>query len=96
MPKVEANGIQIEYDTFGDPSARPLLLIIGLGGQLIEWHEGFCNGLAEQGHYVIRFDNRDSGLSQKFEELGLANVFQAGEALMRGGHPALLTGRYGR
>ena len=84
MPKVEANGIQIEYDTFGDPSARPLLLIIGLGGQLIEWHEGFCNGLAEQGHYVIRFDNRDSGLSQKFEELGLANVFQAGEALMRG------------
>ena len=84
MPNVKANGIQIEYETFGDPSARPLLLIIGLGAQLIEWHEDFCEGLAEKGHYVICFDNRDSGLSQKFEELGLANVFQAGEALMRG------------
>ncbi|MBW2408992.1 MAG: alpha/beta hydrolase [Deltaproteobacteria bacterium] len=84
MPSVKANGIQIEYETIGDPSARPLILIIGLAGQLIEWHEDFCNGLAEAGHYVIRFDNRDSGLSHKFEELGLANVFQAGEALMRG------------
>ena len=58
MPNVKANGIQIEYETFGDPSLSPLLLIIGLGGQLIEWHEDFCNGLAEKGNYVIRFDNR--------------------------------------
>lgn len=48
MPNVKANGIQIEYETFGDPSARPLLLIIGLGAQLIEWHEYFCDGLAEK------------------------------------------------
>jgi pimeloyl-ACP methyl ester carboxylesterase len=84
MPNAEANGIRIEYEAFGNPSAPPLLLIIGLGGQLIEWHADFCNGLAEKGHYVIRFDNRDSGLSQKFEELGLANIMQAGEALLRG------------
>jgi pimeloyl-ACP methyl ester carboxylesterase len=84
MPDVEANGIQIEFETFGDPSSPPLLLIIGLGGQLIEWHPDFCNGLADKGHYVICFDNRDSGLSQKFEELGMANIMQAGEALMRG------------
>jgi pimeloyl-ACP methyl ester carboxylesterase len=84
MPNVEANGIRIEYETFGDPAASPLLLIIGLAGQLIEWHEDFCRALAEKGHYVICFDNRDSGLSQKFEELGMANIMQAGEALMRG------------
>jgi hypothetical protein len=42
MPNVEANGIQIEYETFGESSASPLLLIIGLAGQLIEWHEDFC------------------------------------------------------
>jgi pimeloyl-ACP methyl ester carboxylesterase len=84
VPNVEANAIRIEYEAFGNPSATPLLLIIGLGGQLIEWHEDFCNGLAEKGHYVICFDNRDSGLSQKFEELGPANIMQAGESLLRG------------
>lgn len=84
MPRVKANGIRIEYETFGDPLASPLLLIIGLGGQLLEWHEDFCEGLAEKGHFVIRFDNRDTGLSQKFEQLGLPNIMQAGEALMRG------------
>ena len=67
MPKAMANGIQIEYETFGDLSASPLLLIIGLGGQLIEWHEDFCEKLAEKGHYVIRFDNRDAGLSHKLK-----------------------------
>ena len=84
MPNVTANGIQIEYDTFGDPSASPLLLIIGLGGQLIEWHEDFCTGLAEKGHYVIRFDNRDTGLSRKFEEAGIPDIIKAVEASMRG------------
>jgi len=84
MPIVKANGIQIEYETFGDSSASPLLLIIGLACQLIEWHEDFCEKLAEQGHYVIRFDNRDAGLSHKFEEMGVPNVMQAIEAKMQG------------
>jgi pimeloyl-ACP methyl ester carboxylesterase len=84
MPNVKANGIQIEYETIGEASASPILLITGLGGQLIEWHENFCEGLARKGHYVIRFDNRDVGLSYKFEELGLQNIMKAGEAVMQG------------
>jgi pimeloyl-ACP methyl ester carboxylesterase len=65
MSKAEANGIQIEYETTGDPGDRPLLLIVGLADQLIHWDDGLCADLAARGHYVIRFDNRDSGLSTK-------------------------------
>lgn len=65
MARAEANGIQIEYETMGDPAQRPLLLIIGLADQLIHWDDGLCEDLANRGHYVIRFDNRDSGLSTK-------------------------------
>lgn len=63
--QVSANGIQIEYDTFGDPSDPPVLLIMGLGTQMIGWHPDFCNALAAHGHFVVRFDNRDVGLSEK-------------------------------
>ena len=76
MPNITANGIQIEYDTFGAPSAPPILLIMGLGAQMIAWHEGFCELLAAKGHYVIRFDNRDVGLSTKFEAAGVPNIMQ--------------------
>lgn len=70
MPKLDANGIRIEYDTFGEPAADPLLLIMGLGTQMTAWHPEFCNALAVRGHYVIRFDNRDIGLSTKFDHAG--------------------------
>jgi pimeloyl-ACP methyl ester carboxylesterase len=70
MPKAKANNIEIEYDTFGDPSSKPLLLIMGLGAQMIRWEEEFCEKLVEHGFYVIRFDNRDVGLSTKFDEAG--------------------------
>src|SRR5438445_11743550 len=63
MPRVSANGIEIEYETFGDPKAQPMLLIGGLGSQLLSWDEDFCALLAGHGFHVIRFDNRDSGLS---------------------------------
>ena len=63
MPNVKANGMQIEYDTVGDPSAPPLLLNMGLGGQLIHWGEGFCRQLAGKGLFIIRYDHRDTGLS---------------------------------
>ena len=65
MPKAKANNIEIEYDTFGDSSARPLLLVMGLGAQMIRWEEEFCEKLVDKGFYVIRFDNRDVGLSTK-------------------------------
>jgi pimeloyl-ACP methyl ester carboxylesterase len=74
MSQATANGIQIEYETLGDPSARPLLLIGGLGDQLIHWDEDLCRDLARRGHYVIRFDNRDAGLSTKFDEAGVPDL----------------------
>ncbi|RPJ12182.1 MAG: alpha/beta hydrolase, partial [Desulfobacteraceae bacterium] len=74
MSRVTANGIQIEYETFGNPSDRPLLLIIGLGGQLIWWDESLCQDLVSRGHYVIRYDNRDTGLSTKFDQAGKPDV----------------------
>jgi len=70
MPQAQSNGIQIEYETFGNPEARPLLLTMGLGGQMILWDEDFCEALAGRGHYVVRYDNRDVGLSTKFEQAG--------------------------
>jgi pimeloyl-ACP methyl ester carboxylesterase len=76
MPNVSANGIQIEYDTFGDPSSPSLLLIMGLGAQMILWPEEFCNLLASQGLNVIRCDNRDVGLSTKFDEAGEPDLME--------------------
>jgi pimeloyl-ACP methyl ester carboxylesterase len=84
MSNVTANGIQIEYETFGNPSGRPLLLIIGLGGQLIQWDAGLCQDLARGGHYVIRFDNRDAGLSTKFEEAGVPDLVETLGKIMQG------------
>lgn len=77
MAQVKANGIQIEYETFGDISSSPILLIMGGGSQLIYWDAGFCEELAEKGHLVIRFDNRDVGLSTKFEEAGVPDMMAA-------------------
>jgi pimeloyl-ACP methyl ester carboxylesterase len=74
MAQLTANGITLEYDTLGDSSGRPLLLVMGLGAQMTRWRPEFCELLADQGHYVIRFDNRDIGLSQKFDHAGLPNM----------------------
>ena len=68
MPRAKANGIEIEYETFGEPSAAPLLLIAGLGVQMISWDEDFCALLASRGFRVVRYDNRDCGLSTWMEE----------------------------
>jgi pimeloyl-ACP methyl ester carboxylesterase len=84
MPNMNANGIQIEYDTFGDRSSPPLLLIMGFSGQMILWDEELCDRLAKRGHYVIRFDNRDVGLSTKIEEAGEYDIMEVLPALGRG------------
>jgi pimeloyl-ACP methyl ester carboxylesterase len=84
MPNLLANGIRIEFDTFGDPAQSPILLIQGLGVQMIYWDESFCRQLAERGHFVVRFDNRDIGLSQKFEEFGLPDIPGSIAAMNRG------------
>jgi len=84
MPQVAANGIKIEYDTFGDSTSPSLLLVMGLGTQMIAWREEFCEQLAAKGFYVIRFDNRDIGLSTKFEEAGIPDIVATMTAFMEG------------
>jgi pimeloyl-ACP methyl ester carboxylesterase len=74
MPQQTANGITIEYDTFGDPVAPPVLLIMGLGAQMTLWESEFCEAIADQGFYVIRFDNRDIGLSTWFDDAGVSEL----------------------
>ena len=64
---VTHNGeVQIAYEVFGKPEGRPLLLISGLDGQMIGWPDGFCEALADAGFQVVRYDNRDCGLSTHF------------------------------
>ncbi|MCX7621954.1 MAG: alpha/beta fold hydrolase [Acidimicrobiales bacterium] len=67
MPRTAANGIEIEYETMGDPDDPALLLVCGLGQQLIGWDDEFCTAFADRGFHVIRFDNRDVGLSTKID-----------------------------
>jgi len=82
--RARVNNIEIAYDTYGDPGAAPLLLITGLGGQLINWDEEFCGQLVARGYRVIRFDNRDAGLSTKFSETGVPDINHLNLALQRG------------
>ena len=65
---VPSNGITLAYESIGDPDAVPVLLVMGLGTQMLAWHDEFCQLLAERGHHVIRFDNRDIGLSTHLRE----------------------------
>lgn len=74
MPLLNSNGIKIAYETSGDRKSPALLLVMGLGMQLVDWPDDLVNGLVEQGFYVIRFDNRDSGLSTKFDRAGTPNL----------------------
>lgn len=71
--QVLANGLRLEYDTFGERSAKAILLISGLNTPMTRWTDAFCTRLADHDHYVIRFDNRDCGLSQHFDQCQLPN-----------------------
>ena len=84
MTKALSNNIEIEYDTFGDPSGKPLLLIMGLGAQMISWLPELCELFVKKGFYVIRFDNRDVGLTTKFEGLGVPAIMEAITKLQNG------------
>ena len=83
--KVKVNHIEIVYDTFGETSAPPMLLIMGLGEQMISWDEEFCTRIAMRGYWVIRFDNRDVGLSTKLDEAGLPDIPALIRAQTQGG-----------
>jgi pimeloyl-ACP methyl ester carboxylesterase len=88
MTSVRANGIQIEYDTFGSSRGEPILLVMGLGAQMLLWDEEFCQRLADRGHFVIRFDNRDVGLSTWFDAHGVPNIPQLMQDVQSGKAPS--------
>jgi pimeloyl-ACP methyl ester carboxylesterase len=74
MPSVRANGIQIEYESFGSADASVIVLVMGLGMQLTGWPDPFCEKLAAAGFRVLRFDNRDIGLTTHFDSHGVPNM----------------------
>lgn len=74
MPSIQADEISLEYESFGNPADPPILLVMGLGAQLIMWPEQLCEMLAAQGFRVVRFDNRDVGLSTHLDHLGSPNI----------------------
>ena len=85
MSKINANSLTIEFDTFGEPEAKPLLLVMGLGGQMIAWDENFCQQLADAGHFVIRYDNRDVGLTTYFDDHGVPDFEELAVEFMTNG-----------
>ncbi|MFW9784917.1 MAG: alpha/beta fold hydrolase [Candidatus Heimdallarchaeota archaeon] len=87
MPKAKINDILIEYETIGDPRSKPLLLIAGLGSQLFAWPDEICESLVDNDFFIIRFDNRDVGLSTKFEDAGIPDMMEIGAAYNRGEIP---------
>lgn len=72
--RLQANGIAIEVDDQGPPGGEPLMLVMGLGMQLTGWPEGLVQRFTQRGFRVIRLDNRDIGLSQNFDHLGVPNL----------------------
>lgn len=84
MARAKANGIEIEYETFGTRKDPALFLIMGLGAQLTLWPESLCEALAGQGFFVVRYDNRDVGLSTDFDQWGVPDVMGAFARLMMG------------
>ena len=87
MPQAQANGLTIEYDITGLADGETVLLIMGLGAQMTRWPQGFLDELASRGLRVIRFDNRDVGLTTKIEAAGPADLPGVITALMEGRTP---------
>lgn len=84
MPKARANNLDLEYETFGDAKHPALVLIMGLGAQLVLWPDELCRTLAASGLHVIRFDNRDVGLSQKWDTHHKPKIIRTAIASMIG------------
>jgi pimeloyl-ACP methyl ester carboxylesterase len=87
MSALNANGINLAYDSFGDEAAEVVLLIAGLGTQMIRWTAPFCQKLVERGYRVIRFDNRDAGCSTHFTQHGTPDFASLASMLMAGQRP---------
>ena len=71
---VQAGQVTLAYETFGSPDDPPLVLVMGVATQMIAWPDGFCQALADHGFYVVRFDNRDIGLSTHLDDAGVPDL----------------------
>ncbi|MEW6639799.1 MAG: alpha/beta hydrolase [Pseudomonadota bacterium] len=87
MKTLTANGITLAYDDFGDANAETILLIAGLGTQMIRWTASFCENLAARGYRVIRFDNRDAGCSTHLADHPAPDFGALAAALRAGRRP---------
>jgi pimeloyl-ACP methyl ester carboxylesterase len=74
---VGTSGIRLAYERFGDPEKPPVLLVMGLGTQMLGWPDDFCSALVDRGLHVIRFDNRDIGLSTHLHDAPVPDVIAA-------------------
>ncbi|RBY83986.1 alpha/beta fold hydrolase [Blastococcus sp. TF02A-26] len=74
VQRTSVGDVEIAYESFGSPGDTPLLLVMGLATQMVGWPDGFCRALAERGHHVVRFDNRDIGLSTHLHDAGAPDV----------------------
>ena len=77
IQRARAGGIELAYETFGDRGDPPLLLIMGLATQMLAWHDDLCADLAGRGFFVVRFDNRDVGLSTHLHDAPMPDVMGA-------------------
>ena len=84
MPKLTANGLSFEVESFGRQSDPAILLIMGYTAQLTRWPVSLCEGLVARGFRVIRFDNRDAGLSEKLDRLGQVSIPDTIQQVMAG------------
>ena len=89
MTQIKANGIDIEYETRGDASHPALVLVRGLGTQLVAWPSDYLDAFVSAGFYVVIFDNRDVGLSQKFGDYGPPDMGEVISAFKEGRKPDL-------
>ena len=68
VERAKVNGVEIAYETFGDPTDPAIFLVMGLGTQMLAWPVEMCTALADAGHFVVRYDNRDVGLSTHIDK----------------------------
>jgi pimeloyl-ACP methyl ester carboxylesterase len=87
MPQIRANGIDIEYESFGRDGEPLILLIMGFAAQLLFWPESLCEGLAARGFRVVRFDNRDIGKSTHLADRAAPDIAKLWEKVSSGQRP---------
>ena len=84
VARLPDRGLDIAYDTFGDRNGAPVILVMGLGQQMVAWGEGLCVDLSARDLFVVRFDNRDCGLTSRLDHLGPPRVLAHARAWARG------------